>query len=91
MNHHPVKMTNERTIWKRGFYMLLFALIQGVAKFVTFVVAVLQFLTVLMTGSTNGKLLQFGRGLSCYSYQIYLFLTFNSDDLPYPIGDWPDE
>ncbi|HGX92067.1 MAG TPA: DUF4389 domain-containing protein [Candidatus Tenderia sp.] len=91
MGNPPEKIINEQTIWKRGLYMLLFAFIQGVAKFVTFIVAVFQFLTVLVTGSTNAKLLQLGRSLSTYSYQIYLFLTFNTEELPYPMGDWPSD
>lgn len=81
---------NERTIWNRGLYMLIFIPCLGVAKFVAFVVIVFQFLSVLLTGSTNSKLLLFGQSLSTYIYQGMLFLTFNSETHPYPIGDWPE-
>jgi len=82
---------NERTIWNRGLYMLIFTLCLGVAKMVAFVVIVFQFLSVLFTGSTNPKLLLFGQSLSTYIYQGMLFLTFNSEIHPYPIGDWPED
>jgi hypothetical protein len=45
---------------------------------------------VLFTGDTNERLLTLGQNLSTYVYQITLFLTFNSDEHPYPFGDWPD-
>ena len=82
--------TNERTIWNRGLYMLMFIFCLGVAKMVAFVVIVFQFLSVLFTGSTNQKLLLFGQSLSTYIYQGMLFLTFNCEAHPYPIGDWPE-
>lgn len=85
------KRCEDRTIWIRGLYMILFAFLQGVAKFVLYVVAVIQFLSVLLTGGSNARLLSFGQGLSLYSYQIFLFLTFNSEMLPYPFSPWPDE
>ena len=76
-------------IWKRGLYMLLFAFLIGVAKFVTFSVVVLQFFLVLVNGAPNNQLLAFGMSLSSYTYQIMLFLTFNSETQPYPFSEWP--
>jgi len=77
------------TIWKRGLYMLLFAFLIGVVKFVTFSVVVLQFFLVLVNGVPNTQLLDFGLSLSRYTYQIMLFLTFNSETPPYPFSEWP--
>ena len=76
-------------IWRRGLYMLLFAFLLGVAKFVLFTMVLLQFLLVLLAGSPNAQLLVFGQSLSTYIYQVMLFLTFNSEDHPYPFSDWP--
>lgn len=78
-------------IFQRAIYMLLFAFLLGVAKFVIFSVVIVQFLLVLLTGTTNAQLLLFGQGLSRYSYQIMLFLTFNSEVHPYPLSDWPSK
>lgn len=91
MNTDVSKTKTERTLWQRGMYMVLFAFLQGVAKFVVFVVAVFQFLTILFTGSTNEQLLVLGRSLSIYNYQIFLFLTFNTEQRPYPFSPWPRE
>ena len=80
----------NRATWRRALYMLLFAVFYGVAEIVITVVVLFQLLTVLFTGDTNWRLLTLGQNLSTYVYQILLFLTFNSDERPYPFGDWPD-
>ena len=90
MNTDIQHETNERTIWNRALYMLIFGFCLWVAKLVTYVVVIFQFFTVLFTGSTNAKLLAFGKSLSSYIYQIMRFLTFNSEEHPYPLGNWPE-
>jgi len=71
--------------------MLLFAFLIGVAKFITFSVVVLQFFLILVNGTSNDQLLAFGKSLSIYTYQIMLFLTFNSETQPYPFSEWPSK
>jgi len=81
----------DRGVWLRGLYMLIFMFVLGLVKFVAFVVIVFQFLTVLFTTETNKKLLRFGKSLSIYQYQIMMFLTYNSEEHPFPMGEWPEE
>ena len=81
----------DRSVWLRGLYMLIFIFFLGVVKFVAFVVILFQFLTVLFTAETNKKLTRFGQSLSTYHYQIMMFLTYNSEEHPFPLGDWPDQ
>ena len=82
-------LTNVET-WKRGLFMIVFAIISGLAKLLVTLVAVFQFITVLVKGQTNEAVLPFGQNLSTYIYQITLFLTFNTDDMPFPFMDFPD-
>ncbi|MFC1748827.1 DUF4389 domain-containing protein [Pseudomonadota bacterium] len=82
-------VAQPQTIWQRGLYMLLFAFLIGIAKVVAFSVVCLQFLLVLFSGKPNEQLLEFGKSLSIYTYQIMLFLTFNREEHPYPFTDWP--
>ncbi len=89
MSNLKSKALTEHTIWLRGIYMLIFAFILWLAKFVAVAVVVFQFLSVLFKGRTNPKLIVFGMSLSVYTYQIMLFLTFNSEKHPYPLNDWP--
>ena len=80
----------EKTTWMRGLYMLLFLVFYSVAKVIVFAVIVFQFLMSLVTGKTNERLVILGQSLSTYLYQILTFLTFNSDEHPYPFGAWPN-
>lgn len=69
--------------------MLLFGLIYSLAELVAAAVAIFQFLNNLVTGKSNVRLLDFGKSISIYIYQIWSFLTFNSEELPYPFSHWP--
>lgn len=77
--------------WIRGLFLLLFAFILGVAKVVTAAVVVIQFFFTVFTGGTNDNLRHFGAGLSRFTYQVMLYLTYNSDDKPFPFQPWPGE
>ena len=79
----------ETKTWMRALYMLLFAVIYAVTEVILTAVVVFQFLLVLFTAKTNTRLLEFGQSLSTFIYQILQFLTFNSEAMPYPFGEWP--
>ena len=49
-----------------------------------------QFLTLLLTGSDNKNLRNFGQSLASWIFQIMQFLTFNSNSKPFPFDDWPN-
>ena len=89
--NEEVKSYKNKSVWLRGLYMLIFLFFLGVAKFVAFVVIVFQFLNVLFTTEMNQQLLKFGESLSVYHYQVMMFLTYNSEEKPFPMGDWPEE
>jgi hypothetical protein len=82
-------LTNLDT-WKRGLFILVFAIISGVAKLLVTLVAVFQFITLLFKGQTNEAVIPFGQNLSTYLYQITLFLTFKTDEMPFPFLAFPD-
>lgn len=75
--------------WMRLLYMVLFGFIGYMIRFVALILIVLQFFTVLFTGTSNATLLQLGQVLSTYTYQILLFLTYNSEEKPYPFSPLP--
>ncbi len=81
----------EQSTWLRGFYILLFAIIYSVAEIVLAAVVLFQFVTTLFTGNKNSRLLEFGNNLSTFIYQILKYLTYNSDDKPFPFDEWPGE
>jgi hypothetical protein len=63
----------------------------GVAEFVTFAVVAFQFLSSLFTGQPNDLLTRFGGNLARYLQQIIVYMTFATEEKPFPFMPWPDE
>ena len=89
MNDEIKQNIKEPKTWLRGLYMLLFLIFYSVAKVIIFAIIAFQFVLSLLTGKTNERLVKLGQSLSTYLYQILTFLTFNSEEHPYPFGVWP--
>jgi len=81
----------RRSIWLRLFYMIVLVFAYGVAEFITFAVVVFQFLNSLFTGRRNDRLTRLGRNLARYFQQITVFMTFATEEKPFPFAPWPDE
>ena len=89
MTQQEIETTPDNNIWLRGVFMILFGLLYSLAGTVLFVVAVLQFIFVLLGSAPNARLLVFGRGLGSYVQQIVNFQSFNTEEKPFPFIDWP--
>lgn len=89
------KSTRERLIrsdiWVRALYMVLFAIAFGLTRVIIVFVVIFQFLSVLFTGRANEPLLQFGKNLCVFIFEILEFQTFNTEQRPFPFSPWPDE
>jgi Flp pilus assembly protein TadB len=81
----------SRNTWLRLVFMALFAVILYISNIVLFAVAILQFLSTLFTGDRNERLTDFGEKLGRFIYQVVRFLTFNTDEMPFPFADWPGD
>ena len=79
----------EKSTWLRLLFMILFVALWSISRIVVLAVVVLQFFWVLLTGGTNTRLTAFGMGLATYSFQIIAFLTYNTEEHPFPFADWP--
>lgn len=79
----------SRSTWLRLLFMILFIALWSLSRIVVLAVVVLQFFWVLLTGQTNSRLLRFGQSLATYSYQIITYLTYNTEEQPFPFSDWP--
>jgi hypothetical protein len=83
-------VSNTNT-WGRALFMILFGIIYSIAEIVLGAVVIFQFLFVLFTSDKNERLLRFGKELCTFIYQVFLFLTFNTEEKPFPFADWPKE
>ncbi len=77
--------------WVRLLFMILFAICYGILRWIAYFLAVIQFLVVLVTNKPHEGLLRFSQGLSYYSYQIVRFLTYNTEERPFPFSPWPQD
>jgi len=89
MNENPDTPANNRNIWVRGLFMLLLILAYHISGTVIFIVTVIQFVLKLLSDKPNVRLISFGRSLGRYLQQIVNFLTFATEDMPFPFSDWP--
>jgi len=88
----PIKEnTEDKSIWKRILYMLLFVFAYSAAEVVMGIVVLIQLIITLVKGSTNDRLKVFGKQVALYIYDVMLFLTFNTEEMPFPFTAWPDE
>lgn len=78
------------TIWGRGLYMLLFALLYSVAEFVMAAVVLVQFGYRIFNDECHPRLLALGASLASYIYQVFRYLSFNVEVMPYPFSEWPE-
>ena len=89
MDHEVKENIKKRTTWIRLLYMLLLVILYSVAELVISAVVLFQIVLNLFTGESNKRLLLFGNQLSRYVYEILLYLTYNSENLPFPFSEWP--
>ncbi len=85
----PVKENlKDRSTWMRLLYMLIFIIIFNIGELLVGALVIFQVLVKLFTVETTQRLRDFGQQLSQYLYRILQFLTFNSEDKPFPFDDW---
>ena len=77
----------SRSTWLRLLFMVVFYVLATVTSAVLSVVVVLGFFWVLFTGEKNSQLQQAGQVIAAYLYEIVRYLTFNSEDKPFPFGN----
>ena len=88
-NNRLLKGLRSKTTWLRLLFTILFLAIWAVSRLIFATVVTLQVGFLLLGGAANARLATFGQGLAAYSGQLVAYLTFATDDKPFPLGDWP--
>ncbi|MEZ5536615.1 MAG: DUF4389 domain-containing protein [Thiolinea sp.] len=78
----------QRSKWMRILYMILFLIAYGITEFILTGIVIVQIILNLLTGDINPRLRGFSNDLSRYIYDILRFLTFNTEEKPFPLADW---
>lgn len=83
------RFTPQRTIWRRGLWMVVMGLAYQLAGTLLFFLAFVQFVLTLINAAPNPRLTGLGRSLGRYQGQIANFVSFADEQLPFPFSDWP--
>lgn len=75
--------------WIRVLFVALFWIVFYMTQLVIAAVVVAQCAFTLIGGTPNPQLLSFGDSLSRYVQEILRYITFNSDQRPFPFSDFP--
>ena len=88
MTENKAAFANTDT-WVRFAYMVLFTVLLLAARLVISILVLVQFILVLFSGKDNQNLRNLGQGLGKWVYQTIMFLTFNTENKPFPFDEWP--
>jgi len=89
MTENTDTSANKHNVWARGFFMLLMVFAFQVSAILMFAVTVMQFVMMLLNGTANARLISFDRSLGLYFQQIVNFMSFVTEETPFPFSDWP--
>lgn len=85
----PSADARPRSIWMRGLLMLILALCYQLASTLLGLLALMQFVLVLLTRNHNERLSRFSSSMGQYLRQIAAFMGFASEEPAFPFSDWP--
>jgi hypothetical protein len=75
--------------WWRIAPMIFFALISYFVLWLLFIGALLQYISVAAQGEKAEQISSFNRAVRRYLIDIFDYLTYKRDDMPFPFGDFP--
>jgi hypothetical protein len=79
----------DKALGVRALMMFVFYIVFNLLELVIGCIALVQLGLMIFTEKPNENLVNLGNSLGHYLGQIVEFLTFSSEDRPYPFGPWP--
>lgn len=87
-------MNNETTErpsrWARLIPMIVLLICFGLAEAALYIIALIQFIWTLVNEDPNEQLTDFGVALSKWVAQDAKYLSYASEEKPFPWDKWPD-
>ncbi|CBL45173.1 Hypothetical protein HDN1F_15900 [gamma proteobacterium HdN1] len=71
-------------------YAFVFYFVFCFAELVVAAIALIQLAVVLLSGAPQADLKGFARQLAVYLQQVVAYVTWGSDQKPYPFMEWPN-
>ena len=89
MTDIPATAPGKRNIWLRGLLTILMVMASQISGTLLALGAIVQFVLALVSDTPNARLIAFGRSLGLYLSQIADFVTFVTEEAPFPFSAWP--
>lgn len=84
-------VVSRKDVWMRLVYMVIFGVILYViSNILIFIIAILQFLWQVFTKKPLPGLQDFGGVVAKYFEQSAAYLTYATDERPFPFGPYPE-
>ncbi len=83
------KNVKDKDTWVRFLYLVVFGVAFYLSILLTFAASIFQFLAKLFSGAAFAGLSEFGENLATYQAQVTRYLTFASDEKPFPFAPFP--
>ncbi len=81
----------DKDTWLRFLYLVVFGIAFYLSILLTFATSIFQFLAKLFSGSSFAGMSEFGGNLATYQAEVTRFLTFSSDEKPFPFAPFPSK
>ncbi len=91
MNVNVKENVKNVDVWIRGFFIIIFGVILHFLFGIIWLLVIFQFITKVITGNLNQHLSNFSGGLTQFAFQILLYITFQSEERPFPFSPWPGD
>lgn len=82
---------DNRNVWMRGLWMVVLAIFFGFAEALLLLLALVQFLWMLLGKEKNRPIADFGGDLSDWLARVARFQTGATEDRPFPFAKWGPE
>ncbi len=90
MNTNVKENVKNVDVWIRGLFIIIFGVIFYFLLYpIIWLLVIFQFLMKVITGNLNENLSNFSVGLTRYAFQILNYITFQSEERPFPFSPWP--
>ena len=89
MTDAPATTNGKRSIWLRRLLMMLMAIAFQISGTLLALGAIIQFVLALLSDTPNARLVAFGQSLGLYLSQIASFVSFATEEVPFPFSAWP--
>ena len=90
MNTNVKENVKNIDVWIRGLFIIIFGVILYFLFGIIWLLVIFQFLTKVFTGDLNEHLSNFSKSLTRYAFQILNYITFQSEQRPFPFSPWPE-